>query len=82
MTEKDFAKWQPNVTVTLWGRGKATADREDCPLDTPLKADHKGDCDNCDMFMGVRFPEGPCNVEWGDRLKGCCWAKVADARLA
>ena len=35
---KDFDRWEPNVSVALWGRGKATADKADCPMDTPPKA--------------------------------------------
>ena len=76
---KDFDRWEPNVSVALWGRGKATADKADCPMDTPPKAQYKGDCQDCDMFMGVRFPENHGTVYWGERFKACCWAKVANA---
>jgi len=76
MVAKDFSKWAPNITVSVWGSGKATADKTDCPLDEPPKAQYKGDCQDCDMFMGVRFPENHGTVYWGDRFKACCWAKV------
>lgn len=76
-TVEDFDRWEPNIEVAVWGRGKATADKSACPMDAPPKAKYKGDCDNCEMFMGIRFPkdmdEAPA---WGDRFKACCWAKV------
>lgn len=81
MVAKDFSKWAPNITVSVWGRGKATADKADCPLDEPPKAQYKGDCQDCDMFMGVRFPKKHVTVYWGDRFKACCWAKVESANV-
>lgn len=75
---KDFTRWEPNVTVAVWGRGKATAGKSDCPMDAPPGAKYKGDCQDCEMFMGVRFRENHGAVYWGDRFKACCWAKVAN----
>jgi hypothetical protein len=72
----DFDKWTPNIEVALWGDGKATADKKECPLTQPPGAQYQGDCDNCQKFMGVRFPEGTEKVMWGNRFKACCWAKI------
>lgn len=81
MLMKDFDRWEPNIEVSVWGRGKATADKGDCPLDAPPGAKYKGDCQDCEMFMGIRFPENMREAPtWGDRFKACCWAKVAVIR--
>lgn len=77
-TDKDFSRFTPNIEVSVWGRGKATiCDKAGCPMVAPPGAKYAGDCDNCDMFMGIRFPENfSGSADWGDRFKACCWAKV------
>ncbi len=81
-TAKDFSRWVPNVEVAIWGRGMATAEKRDCPMASPPGAKYPGDCQDCEMFMGVRFPERMTETpSCGDRFKACCWAKVANARV-
>lgn len=72
----DFDKWTPNIEVCVWGIGKATANKSDCPLPNPPEAKYPGDCDNCNKFMGVKFPKGIKTVTWGQRFKASCWAKI------
>lgn len=73
----DFERWEENIRVSVWGRGKATLVRKDeCPEENPEGAAYKGDCDNCTHFMGVRFPKDTTKVTWGSIFSGCCWKKV------
>ena len=83
MTIKDFSRWTPNIEVSVWGAGKATlCRREECPTAAPPGARYAGDCDNCEMFMGIKFPDNfPGNARWGDRFKACCWAKLEPAAV-
>ena len=76
MVMKDFEKWTPNIKVSVWGKGKATANKRDCPIpigSTPPGANYHGDCQDCDNFMGAKFTKTP---EWGDWVPACCWAKI------
>lgn len=75
-TNKDFSRYQTNITISVWGRGKATAEKNDCPLPNPPGASYPGDCQDCEMFMGVSFPKGQNTVAWGERFQACCWAKI------
>lgn len=69
-----FAKWQPNIAVSVWGRGKATlVNKKLCP-DTGVTGtqQYAGNCDECRYFMGCKFPNGTASIAWGDHVQGCC----------
>lgn len=69
-----FQRWQHNVTVSVWGHGKATlVSKSQCP-DTGVTGKQKycGNCDECNYFMGCKFPNGTDGIAWGDHVQGCC----------
>lgn len=69
-----YQKWQPNITVSVWGKGKATLVSKKLCLDTDVtgKQRYAGNCDECDYFMGCQFPKGTDDIRWGDHMPGCC----------
>ena len=78
----DFSKWEANIRPSVWGKGMATTQKSECPADDgnlPKGARYKGDCQDCEHFMGCRFEEAP---SWGDEVPGCCWLKIERATQA
>ena len=72
----DFSKWTPNITPQVWGRGMATTPKAEYPAEDaalPKGARYKGDCQDCEHFMGCKFESTP---DWGDWAPGCCRLKV------
>ena len=71
---KFFDKWAGNITVSVWGRGKATLVERKLCQDASLTGGQKytGNCDECRHFMGCKFPNGTSGVDWGEHTPGCC----------
>ncbi len=69
-----YQKWKPNITVSVWGSAKATlVSKKLCPdAGATGKQRYAGNCDECDYFMGCKFPAGTDDVRWGDHVQGCC----------
>lgn len=82
-------KFKPNIMVSVWGAGKATlvtykcgpwqnkdhSNQTECPDSEPvtLHQKYKGNCDECDLMMGVKFDNiDTSKVMWGDNLPACC----------
>lgn len=69
-----FDNWVANITVSVWGRGKATLTDKQLCQDTGMTGDQRyaGNCDECRYFMGCKFPKGISSVAWGEHTPGCC----------
>ena len=75
-------KWEPNIVVAVWGRGKATlVDRSLCQLlpedckghqNNGSEPCYPGDCDNCKHFRGCDFVSIGHTPAWEEHVSGCC----------
>ena len=76
----NFNEWIENITVSLWGAGKATLVHKEQCLDDKLTGNqnYKGACDECSWFMGCHIDGNP---SWGDLRKGCCWLQIKKGDL-
>ena len=66
-------RWTPTMEVSVWGNAKATRTRKAECRDPDLVGgqQYRGDCDNCQFFMGAK-PEPGRDYYWGDYVKACC----------